>query len=109
MATMKEEKNMNIYVASSWRNAMQPAIVAALRRWGHEVYDFKNPAPNSIGSCWFAEFVLDKAFVRGLAPRIPFDGTPINPKTGKPDGYPKDLMLSIFGLGKTGLDQWRWK
>lgn len=36
---------MNIYVASSWRCARQPAVVAALRAAGHEVYDFKNPAP----------------------------------------------------------------
>lgn len=32
-----------IYVASSWRNVMQPEIVAALRHAGHEVYDFRNP------------------------------------------------------------------
>ena len=34
---------MNIYVASSWRNDMQPKVVWALRDAGHEVYDFKNP------------------------------------------------------------------
>lgn len=32
-----------IYVASSWRNLMQPVIVAQLRDAGHEVYDFRNP------------------------------------------------------------------
>lgn len=32
-----------IYVASSWRNPMQPEIVAQLRAAGHEVYDFRNP------------------------------------------------------------------
>ncbi|WP_265518931.1 hypothetical protein [Nitratireductor luteus] len=32
-----------IYVASSWRNAYQPEIVALLRSEGHEVYDFRNP------------------------------------------------------------------
>lgn len=32
-----------IYVASSWRNVMQPEIVEALRHAGHEVYDFRNP------------------------------------------------------------------
>jgi hypothetical protein len=32
-----------IYVASSWRNAEQPNVVAALRMLGHEVYDFRNP------------------------------------------------------------------
>ena len=32
-----------IYVASSWRNKYQPEVVAALRKAGHEVYDFRNP------------------------------------------------------------------
>jgi len=42
---------MNIYVASSWRNMLQPAIVHALRSCGHEVYDFKNP-PGRSGFGW---------------------------------------------------------
>ena len=33
---------MKIYVASSWRNTFQPAVVAALREDGHTVYDFKD-------------------------------------------------------------------
>ncbi len=32
-----------VYVASSWRNKYQPSIVNDLRRWGHEVYDFRHP------------------------------------------------------------------
>lgn len=43
---------MNIYVASSWRNLLQPGIVHALRRCGHEVYDFRNPAPDNRGFSW---------------------------------------------------------
>lgn len=43
---------MKIYVASSWRNLLQPGIVHALRRCGHEVYDFKNPAPGNSGFSW---------------------------------------------------------
>lgn len=35
---------MKIYVASSWRNIMQPAVVEALVQAGHEVYDFRNPS-----------------------------------------------------------------
>ena len=35
-----------IYVASSWRNALQPGVVTKLRRDGHEVYDFREPAPS---------------------------------------------------------------
>lgn len=45
---------MRIYVASSWRNEVQPAVVAALRGDGHEVYDFRNPsgAPGDCGFAW---------------------------------------------------------
>lgn len=32
-----------VYVASSWRNAYQPAVVGYLRDAGFAVYDFKNP------------------------------------------------------------------
>lgn len=32
-----------IYLASSWRNAQQPAAVEILRQAGHDVYDFRNP------------------------------------------------------------------
>lgn len=32
-----------IYLASSWRNTLQPTVLSALRRWGHHVYDFRNP------------------------------------------------------------------
>lgn len=41
-----------IYVASSWRNAYQPEVVAALRAAGHEVYDFRNPKDNPGGFHW---------------------------------------------------------
>ena len=43
---------MKIYVASSWRNLLQPAIVIALRRCGHYVYDFRHPAPGVKGFAW---------------------------------------------------------
>jgi hypothetical protein len=41
-----------IYVASSWRNASQPDVVSALRALGHEVYDFRHPAPGTDGFSW---------------------------------------------------------
>jgi hypothetical protein len=41
-----------IYVASSWRNPHQPLVVASLRDAGHEVYDFRNPAPGNNGFAW---------------------------------------------------------
>lgn len=43
---------MKIYVASSWRNDIQPLVVEALREAGHEVYDFKHPAPGNNGFAW---------------------------------------------------------
>ena len=41
-----------IYVASSWRNALQPSVVEALRKDGHDVYDFRKPAPGDNGFGW---------------------------------------------------------
>ncbi len=40
-----------IYVASSWRNLFQPAVVQTLKSYGHEVYDFRNP-PKRSGFAW---------------------------------------------------------
>ncbi len=57
--------------------------------------------PASIGSNWFASHVNRKAMVLGLSPRLQFDGTTAP--------YPKDLMLSVFGMGLSGFDVWRWK
>jgi hypothetical protein len=46
---------MKIYVASSWRNSYQPAVVELLKRGGdYEVYDFKNPEPGNDGFRWSA-------------------------------------------------------
>lgn len=41
-----------IYVASSWRNELQPGVVAQLREAGHEVYDFRNPKEGDSGFHW---------------------------------------------------------
>lgn len=43
---------MKIYLASSWRNPLQPVMVKILKAWGHEVYDFRNPAPGNHGFHW---------------------------------------------------------
>ena len=43
---------MNIYVASSWRNPWQQAVVRLLREMGQEVYDFRNPENNPGGFHW---------------------------------------------------------
>lgn len=34
---------MKVYVASSWRNPIQPHVVSLLRQEGFEVYDFRDP------------------------------------------------------------------
>jgi hypothetical protein len=41
-----------IYVASSWRCDQQPLVVAMLRNYGHDVYDFRNPRPDDTGFAW---------------------------------------------------------
>lgn len=48
------QNRRKIYLASSWRNPMQPSVVKALRREGHLVYDFRNPAPGVGGFAWSA-------------------------------------------------------
>jgi len=40
-----------VYVASSWRNQYQPAVVSMLRNEQHQVYDFRNP-PGKAGFQW---------------------------------------------------------
>lgn len=57
--------------------------------------------PASIGTNWFAKHVNGRAMVLGISPRITF--------VGAAQGYPKDLMLSIFAPGMNGFDTWRWK
>lgn len=44
---------MKLYVASSWRNDLQPSIVRDLRAQGHEVYDFRHPpGGDHLGFSW---------------------------------------------------------
>lgn len=40
---------MKVYVASSWKNDLQPAVVKQLAIHGHHVYDFRNPHPDVKG------------------------------------------------------------
>lgn len=56
--------------------------------------------PASIGSEWFRWYVNAHAFVLGVGPRLTFEGCH--------DPYPKDCMLSVFGMGLRGFDVWRW-
>ena len=65
-------------------------------------------APGSTGANWYWNHVAPHAAVLSIAPRLEFDGY-VNPKTGKPDPYPKDLILAAYGLGVTGFNRWVWR
>ena len=41
-----------IYIASSWRNGLQPVLVKELRKRGHKVYDFRHPQGRNDRSVW---------------------------------------------------------
>lgn len=41
-----------VYVASSWRNQLQPDVVNGLRSAGIDCYDFRHPAPDNNGFSW---------------------------------------------------------
>jgi hypothetical protein len=43
---------MKIYVASSWRNLYQQAVVHTLQSHRHQVYDFRNPPDGKGGFAW---------------------------------------------------------
>lgn len=49
---LERRGSLRVYVASSWRCERQPAVVEAIRRAGHRVYDFRHPAPGSDGFSW---------------------------------------------------------
>lgn len=86
---------MKIYVASSWRNQVQDIIVAVLRMNGHEVYDFKNPAPGNSGFAW-----------------TKLDGSPTNDprwKDWKSGEFRSHLKNPIAADGfKLDMDALRW-
>ena len=48
-----------IYVASSWRNEIQPQVVVALRLAGFDVYDFKDPK-NDKGAFKWSDLGIDR-------------------------------------------------
>ena len=65
--------------------------------------------PASVGTNWWLESVSNFTYQVFLNGRITFGGTPINPKTGKPDPYPKDCALLFYTpWGFRGSEIWRW-
>lgn len=66
--------------------------------------------PAGVGSNWFGAWCHEKCVTVFLNGRITFLGTPPNPNTGKPDPYPKDLMMLLYSPYLTPEYQWwRWK
>lgn len=62
-----------VYLASSWRNPLQPGLVRLLREAGHQVYDFRNP-PGGKGFSWdqvcleaYAEAMTPEEYFKGIA------------------------------------------
>lgn len=65
-----------IYIASSWRNGVQPMLVDALRKLGHEVYDFRHPKGRNDTVVWDAvtpQLSLEKKYKQGLLSPADFD------------------------------------
>lgn len=56
--------------------------------------------PASVAAEWFQLYVHRRAVVLPLSPRLTF--------VGCDEPYPKDCMLSVFGLGVAGFEPWRW-
>lgn len=43
---------MRLYVATSWKNPFYEMVVTALRLYGHQVYDWRNPPTGGHGFRW---------------------------------------------------------
>lgn len=56
--------------------------------------------PAAVGANWFQQHVVPNAHVIELNDRITF--------VGSRTGYPKDLVLCVFGFGMTGRSWWHW-
>lgn len=53
------------------------------------------------GAAWFTQTVHGNAYVLALETRLTF--------VGHKQAFPKDLVLSVFGMGLRGFDTWSWK
>lgn len=64
---------MRIYVASSWRNKVQPKIVGELLALGHRVYDFRHPpAGTAFGWSQIDAAYTGKSYAPEEAVRVSF-------------------------------------
>ncbi len=57
--------------------------------------------PASIGTNWFADHAFREALTLGIRPRLKFKGAE--------QGYPKDLALTLWGMGVSGFGIYHWK
>ena len=68
----------------------------------HDTHETIVLVPASVGANWFADYVLDRARVVFVRPRLTF--------VGASDPYPRDLMLAVYGRGvRRGVEAWRWR
>lgn len=56
---------------------------------------------SSLGSNWFRDHVEGNALSLILRDRVTFEGCK--------DPFPKELMITLWGFGMTGLGFWSWK
>ena len=55
----------------------------------------------SLGTRWYQDHVEGNALSLILRDRVTFEG--------QKDPFPKELMISLWGFGMSGLGFWRWK
>jgi phage N-6-adenine-methyltransferase len=78
-----------------------------LRPWAQKCLSSSGPGRTIImltpftTANWAVEYVWGKAYVIGLSGRVRF--------VGHKQGYPKDLMLSVYGMGCVGFEVWDWR
>ena len=80
--------NISPWAEKCWRESEKGAKICFL-------------VPASVGSNWFADFVHEKSLVLAIRPRITF--------IGQEDPYPKDCIIAVYGIGKTGFETWKWQ
>lgn len=117
------DEGKGMWVEGEW-NWLNPPF-SHIAPWVRRAYETSRPSvetmtryaaqtavlvPAGVGANWWRDWVHDKARVLLLNGRLTFKGTPSNPKTGKPDAYPKDCALLLYGPTQTpGYEIWAWQ
>lgn len=84
-----------IYVASSWRNPRQPAVVDTLRTAGFDLYDFRHPEDGDDGFHW------SQVYGRPGDAAEWTDGVPADEMIA---GLDHPLALNGFGLDMAAME-----